>query len=431
MPRTFRAVEPHVKVFKWEDDTRVAFDCNSLCAVSLDPDTADKLENSNGKFCGLLYSKIAPTFLPPPTGPVRKLVFNLTHGCNLKCKYCFAADYEKSETLSMETADKALRLFGEKHAIDIAFFGGEPLLAWARLVEIAERAHELAHVRGVKCRLHVTTNGTLIDDIKAVTLRRLGVSVLLSLDGPEEIHNANRPAKNGDSFKQVMAGLNALKAAGLRPMARATFTDSDIDIAARLDFFHGLYEQGLISGVSIEPAILSEGCGAMPQCAIDKESLTVAWHGAAEWYAAKFNTLPEDKRPVPLFYFRKLAQRLLNYQWMGNECGAGRGYLTVGPDGGLYACHRETGTRIGDIENGPDGDKRAAWAGNCLDAHAECAGCWARYLCGGGCPQARVAVGGALDSAMPGVCAAKKIMIKEVVWLLAHLTPRQVERMVT
>lgn len=429
LPRRFCAADPQVKVFSWEDGTRIALDCNSLCAVSVDVDTADKLkaDTADGEFCGLLYSKIAPTFTPPVTGPVRKIVFNLTHGCNLKCGYCFASVYKSSEALPMKIADKALRMFGDKSAIDIAFFGGEPILAWARLVEIAERAHELAHIRGVKCKLHVTTNGTLIDDIKAVTLKRLGVSVLISLDGPEDIHNSNRPARQGNSFEQTIAGLESLKKAGLRPMVRATFTESEIDIAGRLDFFHDLYERGMISGVSIEPAVLSEGCGAMPATAVDKEALADAWHSAAVWYAEKFNSLPPDARPVPLFYFRKLAKRLMDYQWMGNECGAGRGYMTVGPDGGLYACHRETGTLIGDIENGIDEDKRKPWAGNCLAAHKECQKCWARYLCGGGCPQARIAVGESLSAAMPTICAAKRIMIKEVLWLLAHLTPRQTD----
>lgn len=431
LPRRFMATDPQVKIFSWDDDTRVAFDCNSMCAVSVDVGTAEKLnaDKTGGGFCGLLFSRIAPTFAPPVTGRIRKMVFNLTHGCNLKCSYCFASVYKPSEALPMETADKALRMFGDKSDIDIAFFGGEPLLAWDRLVEIAERARELAHIRGVKCRLHVTTNGTLIDDLKAVTLKRLGISVLISIDGPEEIHNANRPARKGNSFEQVMSGLESLKKAGVRPMARATFTESSADIVERLDFFHDLYERGMITGVSIEPAVLSEGCGAMPAKAVDKKAMAIAWHDAAVWYADKFNSLPPDKRPVPLFYFRKLTQRILDYQWMGNECGAGRGYMTIGPDGGLYACHRETGTLIGDIENGIDETRRKPWAGNCLATHKECQKCWARYLCGGGCPQARIAVGESLDAAMPSVCTAKRIMIKEVLWLMAHLTPRQIERL--
>ena len=431
LPRTFVATEPQVKIFSWADDTRVALDCNSLCAVKVDVATADKLPVEGGNFCGLLYSKIAPTFKPPGVNGVRKIVFNLTHGCNLKCGYCFASVYKPAETLTMDAADKALRMFSDKTDIDVAFFGDEPLLAWNRMVEIAERAHELAHARRVKCRLHVTTNGTLIDDFKAVTLKRFGVSVLMSIDGPEEIHNTNRPAREGNSFAQAMAGLESLKMAGVRPMARATFTESDTALAERLDFFHDLYEAGLITGVSIEPAVLSEGCGAMPANAVDKAAMAAAWHGAAVWYVEKFNALPPGKRPVPLFYFRKLAQRILDYQWMGNECGAGRGYLTVGPDNNLYACHRETGTLIGNIEDGIDADKRKPWAGNCLATHKECRRCWARYLCGGGCPQARVTVGEHLSAAMPSICAAKRIMIKEVLWLMAHLAPKQTERLVT
>ena len=49
-------------------------------------------------------------------------------------------------------------------------------------------------------------------------------------------------------------------------------------------------------------------------------------------------------------------------------------------------------------------------------------GCWARYLCGGGCPQNRVEIGGSVDAQMPYVCAAKKAMMREVFWIAAQLT---------
>lgn len=451
-PRNCRPCEPQVETFSWPDGTHVAFDANSLIALQVDAEKADKLRAGPDGFTGLLYSGIAPDFPPPAGGPeraerverVRKVVLNLTHGCNLRCKYCFAADYDKCPSMPLETAFNALSLFSApeirtpqsalRNPISVSFFGGEPLLAWPTLILTAERVYQLAYERKVPYSLHVTTNGTLLDPLKAAALKRFNFSVLLSLDGPRDIHNASRPlaasdhlsdpSDRSDSFARVMAGLAALNAAGIVPMIRATFSDLPAGLVERLSFFDLLYRQGKISGASIEPAILAEGCSSVPQEPMDLAALEAEWHEAAKWFVAQ----AKAGAPFPFFYFRKLLGRLLNCEFHGSECGAGRGYLTVGPDGTIFACHRESGTAIGNLsdrsdQSNPSFDSaaRAPWLANGISAHPECASCWARYLCGGGCAQNRVEVGGGVFAPVPHVCAARKAMMKQVLWIAAQL----------
>src|SRR5262249_18459172 len=70
-------------------------------------------------------------------------------------------------------------------------------------------------------------------------------------------------------------------------------------------------------------------------------------------------------------------------------CGAGAGYFGVSADGELFSCHRfvnEPGGLMGSIEKGVDPARQAEW----LEARhvlrqEPCSGCWARFLCGGGC----------------------------------------------
>jgi uncharacterized protein len=70
-------------------------------------------------------------------------------------------------------------------------------------------------------------------------------------------------------------------------------------------------------------------------------------------------------------------------------CGAGAGYLGVSADGALSACHRFVGDEdgaMGDLSAGIDDARRARWlAERHVHVQQPCAGCWARYLCGGGC----------------------------------------------
>jgi uncharacterized protein len=70
-------------------------------------------------------------------------------------------------------------------------------------------------------------------------------------------------------------------------------------------------------------------------------------------------------------------------------CGAGAGYLGVSSDGELSACHRFVGDpagQLGSLSGGLDRGRRSLWL---TERHVHrqepCRGCWARYLCGGGC----------------------------------------------
>jgi uncharacterized protein len=78
-------------------------------------------------------------------------------------------------------------------------------------------------------------------------------------------------------------------------------------------------------------------------------------------------------------------------------CGAGAAYLGVSADGALAACHRFVGSEagaMGDLTNGIDERARNAWL---TERHVHrqepCRGCWARYLCGGGCHHEVIARG--------------------------------------
>jgi len=425
LPAQKRPCEPELKFFDFADGTHVVLDVNSLCLVEADDATVAALkEQGPGDFAGLLYSRVAPEFKVYREAPARKIVLNVTHGCNLKCAYCFAAKYEQMPIMPLETALNALALFEENRPIDVCFFGGEPLLAWGVMMAVAEQARLLASKRNVPCKLHVTTNATLIGAVKAHALKRYGFSVLASLDGPEEIHNATRPAKKGNSWRQAMAGIEALNSAGIRPMLRATFTADNPRLIARLDFFEGLYQAGKITGVSIEPAILSEGCNGGAANASGGPDLSAEWHAAAEWYVARVKA----KRDFQFFYFRKLIERIYKGIPYGTECGAGRGYLTIGPDGTMYACHREEGAEIGHVVSGFDNAKREPWLKNTVTNHPDCMRCWARYLCGGGCPQARMAVGGSINAETPAVCAVKRQWLAEVIWIMTQLSDEEIRR---
>ena len=70
-------------------------------------------------------------------------------------------------------------------------------------------------------------------------------------------------------------------------------------------------------------------------------------------------------------------------------CGAGTEYYAVTPWGDLYPCHQFVGEddfRMGDVCNGIERrDFRDEFGRNNIYAHEECADCWAKLYCSGGC----------------------------------------------
>ncbi len=403
--------------------TSVAFDCNSLCAVAVNHDVAETLKTLKDEpDCrGYLYSNRKPQFKLYPQVHVRQLVLNVTHACNLACKYCFAAEYAERNTMDMETARQGVNLLDKNSFIKISFFGGEPLLAWELIQDVISYAEGLAAQRRKGRQFHITTNGTLITPEKARYLRQHNVSLLVSLDGPKQIHDAARPTKkDGGSFDLTMRGLRHLKDAGYggRVMARATYSSTPAHLVARLRFFAVLREQGLISGVSIEPAIMSEGCGKGGEYGLD--TLRKEYHEAAKWYAGQLRA-SLNGRMLDFFHFRKFLTRILYAQHCGTECGAGNGYITVGPDGGIFACHRETHTGIGHLDFGLDLQKRAKWRDNRIYSGKPCGECWARYLCGGGCRQAALELCGNIHERSEEHCEITRTIFKECLWIITQV----------
>lgn len=80
---------------------------------------------------------------------IKAICLNVIHGCNLRCKYCFAdeGDYHgHGGVMSVETAKKAIdyviKRSGPRKNIEIDLFGGEPTLIMDKIKEIIQYARD-------------------------------------------------------------------------------------------------------------------------------------------------------------------------------------------------------------------------------------------------------------------------------------------------
>jgi cyclic pyranopterin phosphate synthase len=139
---------------------------------------------------------------------------SLTDRCNLRCSYCMPAeglDWLPDE--SVLTEDEIVRLVRigvqQLGIREVRFTGGEPLVRRG-LVDIVRRSHEL----GVETSLTTNALGLarMADALAAAGLDRVNVS--LDSVRPETFHAITRR----DRLKDVLAGLEAARAAGLGPI---------------------------------------------------------------------------------------------------------------------------------------------------------------------------------------------------------------------
>ena len=139
---------------------------------------------------------------------------SLTDRCNLRCSYCMPAEgldwLPDDSVLTDDEVVRLVRIGVELLGIrEVRFTGGEPLVRRS-LVDIVRRSHEL----GVETSL--TTNALGLSRTAAALadagLDRINVS--LDTVRPETFLEITRR----DRFKDVVAGLEAARAAGLGPI---------------------------------------------------------------------------------------------------------------------------------------------------------------------------------------------------------------------
>src|ERR1700761_554516 len=171
-----------------------------------------------------LVPRVGPATQTPSTGPLvdsygrsaTDLRVSLTDRCNLRCTYCMPAEglrWEAAEQLLQH--DEIIRLVRigvtRLGITKVRFTGGEPLLA-KHLDEIVAATAALRP----RPRLALTTNGVLLAK-RAEALARAGLDrVNVSLDSVDYLRFAAITRR--DRLADVLAGLAAAQAAGLRPV---------------------------------------------------------------------------------------------------------------------------------------------------------------------------------------------------------------------
>jgi uncharacterized protein len=333
----------------------------------------------------------APSPLDPAAIPLGTLVLEAAQACNLRCTYCYAGGGSyggEARVMRPELARRAARFLvessGDRERVTLVLFGGEPLLNLPALKAAVVEGEAVAEERGKKLVVSITTNGTRFnaEALEFLRAHRIGVSV--SIDGPPDVHDANRryPGRNGGgTYADVVDGVARLVAhTGRAPAGRVTLTpDQWGRVPEVFDHVQGLgfLEVGIAPTSPVSASLLPT-----PE---EDEALFAGFAQLAQ----RFTREAGEGRVLPFSNLLDLLGRLHLGHVKAAPCGAGLGYVAMDAEGRFFLCHRLAGAErfcVGDLDTGIDHAKiRTVLAEQAAPRRDSCSTCWARSLCAGGC----------------------------------------------
>ena len=362
---------------------------------------------------GMLFSDETRVALPTET-PLKAICLHVAHDCNLRCRYCFAETGSfgaQRGLMNKETAERAVDFLlsrcGGRKNLEIDFFGGEPLLALDTVKHTVNYARTAAPDK--RFRFTITTNGIALDDDSISFINAEMDNVVLSLDGRADVNDRARPRPNGKgSYDAIVPRYKQLVESRAGDyFIRGTYTTDN------LDFYEDILHMAKLGfeNISVEPVVLTPG----HKLALTQECLPELF-GEYEKLTAEL-----EKGEFSFFHFNiDLEQGPCLYKRL-RGCGAGYEYAAIAPDGEVYPCHQFVGKpeyKMGDVFAGGFDEKiSASFSGRSIYMTQECASCWVKYYCSGGCAAGNLTVNGDMDKPDELTCALERKRLECAIYL--------------
>jgi uncharacterized protein len=283
---------------------------------------------------------------------------------------------------------KSAKILG-KHQIDVWMFGGEPTLPWNTLVEATQYLRSQASKHGLESSVGITTNGCVAPP-KARWLAENMDNILLSVDGPQDIHDAQR----GGSFNRVFGTAKEIyQTAPQKLRFRATVSAASVPRLPEMVRFFGENFPGCVQ--AYEPLFAMGRAKANPLAQPPEDSL----------FFEKFREAMEVAKTLNV----RVKTSMTAGAWQATAtsfCGASGGNFTVCYDGRVVSCHRMAEAGVHDASSlfcygryDPlvkrfmfEDDQNLRLQRLTVTSIPECQDCFAQYNCRGDCPANKAAI---------------------------------------
>lgn len=342
----------------------------------------DQLYSSDeyGKFASMLKN-----------APIKSMCLNVSHDCNLRCRYCFAAqgDFGGERMLmpyhvAKSAIDFLIKHSGSRHNLELDFFGGEPLMNFDVVKKTVAYARSIEKQNNKNFRFTITTNGLMLNDDSIDFINREMSNCILSLDGRKEVNDRLRVRVDGsgcyDAIVPKFQELVSRRPKDKDYYVRGTFSKYNLDFVDDIQHYLDLG----FNEISVEPVVSDKRL----DYAIQEEDLPRIFE---EYDRLSKMIIDRTKAGKPFDFFHFMID--LNQGPCAIKrlrgCSCGNEYVAVTPTGDIYPCHQFVGNeewKMGSVlDDTLDQNMKDRFALTNVYTKPECLNCWAKFYCSGGC----------------------------------------------
>lgn len=407
-------------IYDVNSDALINIDCDTYmylkdgqCSSELNSEKAnDTIKRMRSD--GLLSTSRVSEIIHPETealayyleNKINMITLQVTQNCNLRCSYCaYSGGYENrhhnNKIMDIETAkqgiDFLIKHSSENQQVNIGFYGGEPLLMFDLIKECVDYAESSAE--GKDLTFNLTTNGTLITDEILEYFVMHSISIMLSLDGPIEIHDKNRRTADGNngSFEMMINNVEMIKKKYpnyfIEHVSFNTVIDPANDFSCVNNF---IADSSLLSDASFSSSLISDIYAKSPvklteNFTVEKnyELFKVLLSKLGRLDRTHVSKLLLAQYDITRRYRSGKQNRFLGSlpekAHHGGPCLPGVLRLFINADGSFYPCERVSEAsetmKIGDLDNGIDIEKAKKLLNMGSISEQACKNCWAFYYC--------------------------------------------------
>lgn len=179
-------------------------------------------------------------------------IFVISLRCNHSCHYCQVSRVSEKRDefdMTLENLKAGIHhMFSTPStSITMEFQGGEPLLAFEKVKFGIEYALKLNERYSKNISFVICTNATVFSEEILQFCLKYDVIISTSLDGPEFLHNANRPKTGTKSYELVIDGINKARKVLGADKVSALMTTTSLSLDYPIEIINNYIENGFNS----------------------------------------------------------------------------------------------------------------------------------------------------------------------------------------
>ncbi len=324
----------------------------------------------------------------------------LFHGCNLKCKYCFAdaGDNFKGEQrgFTENSINAAIDFLlkdpyfakNDYYRINLVS-GGEPLLN----KHLFRQFIELAFARFEKAKKHLyiwfSTNGTLLSEEDLLFISKYNVGYGISIDGDKMANDKLRVYSNGaGTYDDIVHNIQKIQNSTLVPKRLKELWGLMVYTRDNIDLLDNITHLNHLGFSTVQMRFVRSNDEAL---VLNKKEATnrllefiaIIFQRAIEGDVSLLRVICNDND-----YIGKVIKRIITQTRTEVRCGAGSYMFSFAADGNIYPCDCFVGNPdyvMGSFYKGIPTEQYERYSDLSVNNRQKCKNCWAKYACGGDC----------------------------------------------